>query len=357
MNEELKKTALHQSALDSGGKMVPFSGWEMPVQFEGLIKEHKTVRESCGMFDISHMGSLRLIGENVKDKLQYLVPTDLDRLTVGKACYSVLMNDEGGIRDDLIIYDRGDNEVVVVINACCLESDTEWIKSQLEPDIEVIDYKKDGVFLAVQGKDAIDILEKSLDVKFNLPTRFSHQVINIFDDEAFVARTGYTGEDGVEILIPKDSGIKLWDVLLENGVAPCGLGCRDTLRLEAGMHLYGSEMNTTTTPYEASLGWIVNSKKPYIGQEVLEQQKEKGVDKKLVAITLTKRNIARHDYPVMDGEDVIGKVTSGTWSPSLSIPIALAYVPTELSKVGDKVYIKIRGKLEEATVVKKPFYS
>jgi aminomethyltransferase len=357
MNDELKKTALHQSALDSGGKMVPFSGWEMPVQFEGLIKEHKTVRESCGMFDISHMGSLRLIGENVKDKLQYLVPTDLDRLTVGKACYSVLMNDEGGIRDDLIIYDRGDNEVVVVINACCLESDTEWIKSQLEPEIEVIDYKKDGVFLAVQGKDAIDILEKSLDVKFNLPTRFSHQVIDIFDDEAFVARTGYTGEDGVEILIPTESGIKLWNKLLENGVAPCGLGCRDTLRLEAGMHLYGSEMDTTITPYEASLGWIVNAQKPYIGKSILDEQKKNGIDKKLVAITLTKRNIARHDYPVMDGDKVIGKVTSGTWSPSLSIPIALAYVPTELSKVGDKVHIKIRGKLEEATVVKKPFYS
>jgi len=353
---KLKRTPLYESAEKSGGKMVPFSGWEMAVQFEGLIKEHKIVRESCGMFDISHMGSLRLIGENVKDKLQYLVPTDLDRLTVGKACYSVLMNDEGGIRDDLIIYDRGDNEVVLVINSACLESDTEWIKSQLEPDIEVIDYKNGGIFLAVQGKDAINILEKSLNVKFNLPTRFSHQVINIFDDEAFVARTGYTGEDGVEILIPTESGIKLWDKLLEDGVAPCGLGCRDTLRLEAGMHLYGSEMDTTTTPYEASLGWIVNAQKPYIGKSILEEQKKNGIGKKLVAITLTKRNIARHDYPIIENDVIIGKVTSGTWSPSLSIPIALAYVPTKLSKVGSKAYVKIRGKLEQATVVKKPFY-
>ena len=352
----LNRTPLYESSVKAGGRMVPFSGWEMPVQFTSLISEHKSVRESCGMFDISHMGALRLIGENVKDKLQYLVPTDLDRLTVGKACYSVLMNDEGGIRDDLIIYDRGDNEVVVVINACCLESDTEWIKSQLEPDIEVIDYKNGGVFLAVQGKDAIDILEESLDIKFNLPTRFSHQVIDMLGEETFVARTGYTGEDGVEILLSADTGIKLWDRLLESGVTPCGLGCRDTLRLEAGMHLYGSEMDTNTTPYEASLGWIVNSKKPYIGRDVLDNQKKNGIDKKLVAITLTKRNIARHDYPIIDNEVVVGKITSGTWSPSLSIPIALAYVPIESSKIGSEVNVKIRGKLEIATVVKKPFY-
>ena len=353
----LSRTPLYDSSVKAGGRMVPFSGWEMPVQFTSLMSEHKSVRESCGMFDISHMGSLRLIGENVKDKLQYLVPTDLEKLSVGKACYSVLMNDQGGIRDDLIIYDRGDNEVVVVINACCLDSDTEWIKSQLEPQgIEVIDYKNGGVFLAVQGKDAINILEKSLDIKFNLPTRFSHQVIDIFGEEAFVARTGYTGEDGVEILIPTESGIKLWDRLLEDGVTPCGLGCRDTLRLEAGMHLYGSEMDTNTTPYEASLGWIVNSKKPYIGRDVLDNQKKNGIDKKLVAITLTKRNIARHDYPIIDNDVVVGKITSGTWSPSLSIPIALAYVPIESSKIGSEVNVKIRGKLEIATVVKKPFY-
>ena len=353
----LSRTPLYDSSVKAGGRMVPFSGWEMPVQFTSLMSEHKSVRESCGMFDISHMGSLRLIGENVKDKLQYLVPTDLEKLSVGKACYSVLMNDQGGIRDDLIIYDRGDNEVVVVINACCLDSDTEWIESQLEPQgIEVIDYKNGGIFLAVQGKDAINILEKSLDIKFNLPTRFSHQVIDIFGEEAFVARTGYTGEDGVEILIPTESGIKLWDRLLEDGVTPCGLGCRDTLRLEAGMHLYGSEMDTNTTPYEASLGWIVNSKKPYIGRDVLDNQKKNGIDKKLVAITLTKRNIARHDYPIIDNDVVVGKITSGTWSPSLSIPIALAYVPIESSKVGSEVNVKIRGKLEIATVVKKPFY-
>ena len=353
----LSRTPLYDSSVKAGGRMVPFSGWEMPVQFTSLMSEHKSVRESCGMFDISHMGSLRLIGENVKDKLQYLVPTDLEKLSIGKACYSVLMNDQGGIRDDLIIYDRGDNEVVVVINACCLDSDTEWIKSQLEPQgIEVIDYKNGGIFLAVQGKDAINILEKSLDVKFNLPTRFSHQVIDIFGEEAFIARTGYTGEDGVEILIPTESGIKLWDKLLEDGVTPCGLGCRDTLRLEAGMHLYGSEMDTNTTPYEASLGWIVNSKKPYIGRDVLDNQKKNGIDKKLVAITLTKRNIARHDYPIIDNDVVVGKITSGTWSPSLSIPIALAYVPIESSKVGSEVNVKIRGKLEIATVVKKPFY-
>ena len=336
--------------------MIPFSGWEMAVQFEGLIAEHKAVRESCGMFDISHMGVLHLIGENVKNKLQYLVPTNLNKIGPGKACYSVLLNSEGGIRDDLIIYDSGESEVYVVINACCLESDTQWICSQLEPQgIEVIDYKSDGTFLAVQGPKAVDILETLGDFSLKNIPRFGHTHISLLGENVFAARTGYTGEDGFELLIPSSAGPKLWDILLEKGVTPCGLGSRDTLRLEAAMHLYGSEMDDKISPIEASLKWIVNFDHEYIGRDVLEKQVSNGVSKKLVAIKLTKRNIARHGYPVIYNGEKVGEVTSGTWSPTLNEPIALAYVPTELSEIGTELGVEIRGKIEIATIVKKPF--
>ena len=352
----LLRTPLYQSAVETGGRMVPFSGWEMAVQFEGLMAEHKAVRTSSGMFDISHMGVLRLVGEDVKQKLQYLVPTDLNKIVSGKACYSVLLNEQGGIRDDLIVYDSTETEMFAVINACCLESDTEWIRSQLEPQgIEVIDYKADGTFLAVQGPKAVEILDSLGDFNLKDVPRFGHKHIELLGQSVFAARTGYTGEDGFELLIPSPAGPELWKILLEKGVAPCGLGSRDTLRLESAMHLYGSEMDDKTSPIEASLKWIVNFDHEYIGRDVLEKQVEEGVSKKLVAIKLTKRNIARHGYPVFYNDEEVGEVTSGTWSPTLSEPIALAYVPAEHSKIGTELGVKIRGKIETATIVKKPF--
>lgn len=352
----LLRTPLFDSAIKIGGRMVPFSGWEMAVQFEGLMAEHNAVRKHCGMFDISHMGVLRLVGEDVKEKLQYLVPTNLNKISLGKACYSVLLNDNGGIIDDLIIYDAGKYEAYVVINACCLQSDTEWIRSQLEPQgIQVIDYKSDGTFLAVQGPRAVEILESLGDLSLKDIPRFGHVHISLFGKSVFAARTGYTGEDGFELLIPSPEGPKLWDTLLEKGVVPCGLGARDTLRLEYAMHLYGNEMDSNTTPIEASLSWIVNFDHDYIGRDKLKKQVDEGVSKKLVAIKLTKRNIARHGYPVIYNGETVGQVTSGSWSPTLNEPIALAYVPTELSKIGTVIGVEIRGKVETATVVKKPF--
>jgi aminomethyltransferase len=363
---------LHGEAIAAGGRLVPFAGWEMAVQFEGLVAEHRAVRQRCGVFDISHMGVLTLRGEGAKDVLQGLVPTDLFRIGPGEACYTVLLNEAGGIRDDLIVYDRGwcdghdssaTHELLLVINAACAEADTAWIRSQLEPQgIQVNDRKGDGVLLALQGPEAASRLEALCGESLAGLPRFGHRELTINGAPVFVGRTGYTGEDGFELLLGAEAGISLWRHLLADGVAPCGLGARDTLRLEAAMHLYGNEMDEHTTPLEAGLGWLVHLEmpKPFIGRAVLERQSAEGVSRRLVGLKLQGRAIARHGYPVLAGStagaETIGVVTSGSWSPTLEEPIALAYVPTALARLGTELAVEIRGKAEPAEVVKRPFY-
>jgi len=362
----LQRTPLFDAAREAGGRMVPFAGWEMAVQFSGLIDEHQAVREHCGLFDISHMGVLRLRGANVKDALQGLVPSDLFRIGPGEACYSVLLNAEGGIRDDLIIYDRGwleneqVHELVLVINAACAESDTAWMRSQLEPaGIELIDLKGSGTLLALQGPEAAQLLEELAGCSLAGLPRFGHRELTLPGlGEAFVGRTGYTGEDGFELLLSADAGQRFWTTCLERGVKPCGLGARDTLRLEAGMHLYGSDMDASTSPLEASLGWLVHLEMPkdFIGRPVLEQQTADGLKRRLVGLKLQGRAIPRHGYPVLQNGEVVGTVTSGTWSPSLQAGIALASVATGAAKLGTSLAVEIRGKAEAAEVVRRPFY-
>jgi len=339
--------------------MVPFAGWELPVQFEGLMAEHRAVRERCGMFDISHMGVLTLTGPGVKDKLQGLVPSDLQRIGPGEAQYTVLLNDAGGIRDDLIVYDRNDNEVVVVINAACADSDTAWLKAQLEPQgVTVSDRKDGGVLLALQGPEAVGRLEQICGESLAGVPRFGHRDLRINGSTVFAARTGYTGEDGFELLLGAQAGAELWQQLLASGVTPCGLGARDSLRLEAAMHLYGNDMDEQTSPLECSLRWLVHLEMPidFIGREALERQTSEGVKRRLVGLQLQGRTIARHDYPVLHGGERVGVVTSGTFSPTLQQPIALASVPAGLAKVGTELAVEIRGRQEPATVVKRPFY-
>lgn len=358
----LRHTPLHTAAKAAGGRMVPFAGWEMAVQFEGLVAEHKAVRQGCGVFDISHMGVLTLRGDGAKDALQALVPTDLFRIGPGEACYTVLLNEQGGIRDDLIVYDRGwqgTHELVLVINAACAEADTAWIRSQLEPQgISVSDRKGDGVLLALQGPEAAARLEALCGESLAGLPRFGHRELTINGAPVFLGRTGYTGEDGFELLLDAEAGVALWEQLLTEGVAPCGLGARDTLRLEAAMHLYGNEMDEHTTPLEAGLGWLVHLEmpKPFIGREVLERQSAEGVSRRLVGLKLQGRAIARHGYPVLHNGTPVGEVTSGSWSPTLEEPIALAYVPAALAKLGTDLAVEIRGKAEPAQVVKRPFY-
>jgi len=373
----LRRTPLFEAARAASGRLVPFAGWEMAVQFAGLVAEHNAVRQSCGVFDISHMGVLSLRGEGVKDALQGLVPSDLFRIGPGEACYTVLLNDTGGIRDDLIVYDRGrlaagadpseTDELLLVINAACAEADTAWLRSQLEPQgIAIADRKGDGVLLALQGPEAPARLEALAGVDLGGLPRFGHRTLRLAGTargaaagaSVFVGRTGYTGEDGFELLLERPAGLALWEQLLAEGVVPCGLGARDTLRLEAAMHLYGNEMDAGTTPLEVGLGWLVHLEmpKPFIGRAVLERQSAEGVGQRLVGLELAGRAIARHGYPVLWNGEPVGEVTSGSWSPSLGKAIALARVPAAAARLGTELAVEIRGKAEPAVVVKRPFY-
>ena len=371
----LQRTPLAAAARSAGGRMVPFAGWELAVQFGGLVQEHQAVRHGCGVFDISHMGVLRLRGEGIKEAMQRLVPSDLFRIGPGEACYSVLLNEQGGIRDDLIVYDRGrvsldgeeHDELVLVINAACAATDTAWISSQLEPaGFRLDDIKGDGVLLALQGPEAAARLEALSGTDLAGLPRFGHRQLLLAGHaggaaagaSVFVGRTGYTGEDGFELLLDRAAGLALWEQLLAEGVSPCGLGARDTLRLEAAMHLYGNDMDASTTPLEASLGWLVHLEMPadFIGRAALEHQSAEGVNRKLVGLKLQGRAIARHGYPVLWHGQVVGEVTSGTWSPTLGEAIALAYVPSDAARIGSELAVEIRGKAEPALVVKRPFY-
>ena len=365
-----KKTPLNETCLDLGARMVEFAGWQMPIQFTGLIHEHNAVRNNSGIFDISHMGVFVIKGINPKDSLQKLVPSDLYRISKGEACYTVLLNQEGGIIDDLIIYDLGEDSkknhcLLIVINAGCTKEDITWLKNNLTPNnIEISDAKKDGLLIALQGPEAIYQLTKVLEISLADIPRFGHRTMSIqlnIDAKPcsmFIARTGYTGEDGFEILLEKESGILLWNRLIENGVTPCGLGARDTLRLEAAMPLYGNDINQKTTPLEAGLGWLVHMENPkdFIGKEALEKQSREGIKKKLIALKLESKAIARKGYKVIYDNKIAGEITSGSWSPTLQKGIALAYLPKEISSIGTEIHIEIRNKLYKGTVVKKPFY-
>ena len=370
--ELLRRTPLFDAARSAGGRMVPFAGWEMAVQFSGLLQEHKAVREHCGLFDISHMGVLRLSGAGAKDALQGLVPTDLFRIGPGEACYTVLLNEQGGILDDLIVYDRGWNEtaqvheLLLVINAACSASDTAWIRSQLEPSgIQVEDHKGKGVLVALQGPEAASQLERLSGTGLEGLPRFGHRQLDLPGiGEAFVARTGYTGEDGFELLLDEQAGLSFWNQCLAEGITPCGLGARDTLRLEAGMLLYGSDMDAATTPLEAGLSWLVHLEmpKPFVGRQILEQQSRVGVKRRLVGVKLSSKAIPRAGYSLFlreddAGNEPIGQVSSGGWSPTLNAGIALAHVAMNAAKIGTELEVEIRGKRIPAAVTRKQFIS
>jgi aminomethyltransferase len=360
----LLRTHLHPLSLESQARMVPFSGWEMPVQYSGISREHQAVRQQAGMFDVSHMGKFTLSGVGLIDRLQALVPSDLSRLQPGEAQYTVLLTPTAGIVDDLIIYYQGtnaagDQSVIVIANAATLEKDKAWFSQHLDmARINFQDLSAHNVLLAVQGPAATAILQSFVAADLSTVKRFGHLESPILGQPGFLARTGYTGEDGFEVMTDPETGVMLWRSLLAAGVVPCGLGARDTLRLEAAMALYGQDIDETTTPLEAGLGWLVHldTKGDFIGRSTLEQQKQQGVQKRLVGLEMQGRNIARHHYPVMHQGEPIGIVTSGTMSPTLGRPIALAYVPATLAKPGQPLAVEIRGNSYPALVVKRPFY-
>jgi aminomethyltransferase len=365
----LNRTPLYSVHLEQDARMVPFSGWEMPVQYSGISKEHQAVRQRVGLFDISHMGKFVLRGKDLLTQLGRLVPSDLNGLQPGSAQYTVLLNPEGGIVDDLILYyqgktDRDEEQITTIVNAATTEKDRNWLLTHLETgSMQFEDLSTSQVLIAVQGPEAVQTLQAFVQEDLLSVPRFGHIIGTVTIDTvagcpAFLARTGYTGEDGFEVMLAPEAGEQLWRSLLAAGGTPCGLGARDTLRLEAAMALYGQDINDTTTPLEAGMGWLVHldRKQDFIGRSVLEQQIQAGITRRLVGIRMEGRNIARHDYPIVSDGKVIGQVTSGTLSPTLGYPIALAYVPPALGKVNQQLDVEIRGKIYPATVVKKPFY-
>ena len=335
----------------------------MPVQFSGIVQEHQAVRQEAGAFDISHMGKFVLTGTDVIGALQRIVPSDLARLTLGKAQYTVLLNEKGGIVDDLIVYYHGQvsdqQKVTLIVNAGTTEKDKIWLQKHLPETVHLKDLSQAQALIAVQGPTATARLQQ-LCPSENLQSvpRYGHLTGELLGQPAFFARTGYTGEDGFEVMVPAAAAAAVWRGLIDLGVVPCGLGARDTLRLEASMALYGQDISDTTTPLEAGLGWLVHWDKPtdFIGRAVLEQQKAEGLTRKLVGLTLEGRNIARHDYPILSQGQPVGTVTSGTLSPTLGYPVALGYVPPALAKPGQTLEVAIRNKTFPATVVKRPFY-
>ncbi len=364
----LLRTPLHDLYLKQKARMMPFSGWEMPVQFVGIRQEHTAVREGAGAFDISHMGKFVLRGKDAIAQLQKLVPSDLAKLTPGKAQYTVLLNKQGGIIDDLIIYHQGQEtegeaagqeKITLIVNASTTLKDKTWLEKHLTETVSLQDLSQAQALIAVQGPDATAKLQQLCPTEdLQSISRYAHHTGQLLGDPAFFARTGYTGEDGFEVMVPVAAAPKVWQQLIALGVTPCGLGARDTLRLEAAMALYGQDINDTTTPIEAGLSWLVHldKKSDFIGRPVLEQQKSAGPPRRLVGLTLEDRNIARHDYPILYDGQPVGTITSGTLSPTLGYPVALGYVPPALAKIGTTVEVAIRNKLFPAIIVKRPFY-
>ena len=358
--ENARRTPLFTAYKDSG-KIVDFAGWALPVTFQGVNHEHLAVRERVGMFDTSHMGEIRVQGPEAFSFAQKIFTNDLAKIPDGKAQYGELLNQAAGIIDDLIAYRISETEIFFCVNAANTAKDYNWLLSQkAQAKVEIVNQSDDYAQVALQGPKAAAVLEKLIPgIGAKIGTFFFSREI-LLSEKALIARTGYTGEDGFEIFYPARAAIKLWNALLEagksEGIEPCGLGARDTLRLEMGYPLHGHDISEDTTPLEAGLGWTVGWNKKFIGREKLEQQKADGVQKKRVGLEMVDRGIPRDPYPVKANGKVIGKITSGTKTPCLEKPIAIAYVETKFSNLGQEVFVEIRGEDKKAQVVKMPFY-
>ena len=365
---DLLKSPLYSKYVNSNAKLVNFAGWEMPISFSGLIKEHESVRSSAGFFDISHMGVICIKGINPKDYIQKFFPSNLYSFSQGQGLYTVMLNEKGGIIDDLIIYDLGIqeddiSELLLIVNASRYEVDFRWIKNNLNTDkISITNFKKDKVLLALQGKDSFNLFEEWIESSISYIPNFGCQY-KMFDhisskEKIFFSKTGYTGENGLEILLSKKSAINLWDFLISKNISPCGLGARDTLRLEAGMHLYGQDINEETSPYEAGLGWLVHleNNHEFFGRSFLEEQSRLGIQKKLVGLSIEGKAIGRKGCEVFKGEKNIGTITSGSWSPTKQKAIAFAYINTSHAFLNNEVQILIRGKKFKGFITKRAFY-
>ena len=354
----LKKTPLNAVEKELGGRMVDFGGWELPVQYAGILEEHEAVRTAAGLFDVSHMGEITVKGPQALDLLQKATCNDVSKLEDGRAQYNGLLYPNAGFVDDIVIYRNSADDYFVVVNASNTDKDYEWMRDAAAGmDADVRNVSADYAQLALQGPEAERILQPLTDISLPSVKYFRFATGAVDGARAIVSRTGYTGEDGFEIYISPADAPPLMRRLVEAGAKPCGLGARDTLRLEAKMALYGNDIDDTTTPIEADLAWIVKlDKGDFTGRPVLEKEKAEGPGRKLVGFEMVDRGIARHGYPVVAGKDEIGVVTSGTHSPTLKKAIGLAYLPLDKSAQGSEFTVLIRGKEAKARVVPTPFY-
>lgn len=356
-----KKTPLYDAHVKAGGKVVPFAGYLLPVQYEsGVIKEHMAVRTQAGLFDVSHMGEVLCEGKDALANLQKLLTNNFDNMVDGQARYSPMCNENGGTVDDLIVYKHSDEHYFIVVNAANKDKDYQWMLDHQFGEVTFTDVSDQYAQLALQGPKAMEILRK-LTAEENIPKKYYHAV---FDTEAagmpcIISKTGYTGEDGVEIYLASEYAEKMWDAILEagkeEGIIPCGLGARDTLRLEAAMPLYGHEMDDEVTPLETGLNFAVKmAKEDFIGKAALEAKGEPKI--KRIGLKVTGRGIIREHADVYVGEKCIGHTTSGTHCPYLGYPIAMALVDADQGELGSKVSVEVRGRMIEAEVVALPFY-
>ena len=346
MAQTLQRTPLYECHVALGARMVPFAGWEMPVQYEGVIQEHMAVRTDAGAFDVSHMGEIEVEGPQAHALLQSLLSNDLDRIAPGEAQYTLLTNERGGIVDDLIAYRLGEFRWLLVVNASNKDADYAWIKEREIRGSEVTDVSAEHALIAVQGPRAIE--------RLGLPPAkpFTFAETTIDGVEVMVNRTGYTGEDGCELLCMTDDAVRLWDAVLARGAKPIGLGARDTLRLEVCYPLHGNDIGPDTDPISAGLGWVCALDKEFTAVETIRRVKEEGPERKLVAFVMEEKAIPRHGMPIAGG----GEVTSGSHSPMLDVGIGMGYVPSAQASPGTELEIDVRGKSRTARVVKKPIY-
>ncbi len=356
----LKKTALHAAHRRAGAKMVEFAGWEMPVQYSGVVAEHRAVRSRAGLFDVSHMGEIELRGAGALDFCQRISANDVARMKVSQAQYNLLLRESGGIVDDVIFYRLAADSFLVCVNASNSEKDFNWLRQQAGRDVEVTNVSARYAQLALQGPLAEKILQALTPLPLQGLRAFHFQFADVAAVDCLVSRTGYTGEEGFELYCDVAAAETLWSALLDAGAAdglvPAGLGARDTLRLEMGYPLYGHELDDSTTPFEAGLDWVVKLSKPeFIGRPVLVRQKAEGAPRRLVALELVEPGIARSGYELYRHERAVGRVTSGTKSPTLGKSIALGYLSRDAAQSSDDIEVEIRGRRTRAKIVSLPF--
>ena len=358
----MKETALTKIHEELGAKMVPFAGYNMPVQYAGLKHEHEVVRSKVGVFDVSHMGEFFVKGEHAEALLQRISSNDVSKLVPGKAQYCYMPNEKGGIVDDLIVYKMSDESYMLVVNASNIEKDWNWIQSQNNVGALLEDQSDDWSLLAIQGPKAIEAMQAITPVDLKGMKFYTFETGEFGGaQDVIISATGYTGSGGFEIYVKNKDVKEVWNAVFEAGkefgIEPIGLGARDTLRLEMGFCLYGNDIDETTSPFEAGLGWLTKFTKDFVNSEALQAEKEAGIKNRLVGFELKDKGIPRQGYPIQDADgNEIGRVTSGTMSPSLGKAIGLGYVPVEYKEVGSTIYIGVRKKSLEAEVVKPPFY-